>query len=129
MVSSPNLALLHDELVSVRPVLWSPINSHDLVVCSFLALFKNTDITSGFSELGSKVRYQINAHEPQIKPPIKIEKKKHSLLLTSYLSSFRIIKCCSKAIDMSCIRVDDCFLCLFFSVVCLQVQAWKVHYI
>nr|GMD03438.1 ankyrin repeat domain-containing protein 50-like [Ipomoea batatas] len=50
MVSSPNLAFFHIEPSWIKPPSpSSPRNSHDLVVCNRLALFKNTDITSRFS--------------------------------------------------------------------------------
>lgn len=49
MVSSPNLALLQRDSDGTCPSLSKLRNSHDLVVCSFLPLFGNTEITFGFS--------------------------------------------------------------------------------
>lgn len=51
MVSSPNLAFFHMEPECILPSRSSPRKFHDLVVCNFLPLFKNTDTTPGCSAI------------------------------------------------------------------------------
>jgi hypothetical protein len=51
MVSSPYLAVSHADHGGTSPPLSSPMNCHDLVVCSFRPLLGNTDTTPGNSEI------------------------------------------------------------------------------
>lgn len=49
MVSWPNLAFFQIELEGIMPSFSRPRKCHDLVVCSFLPLFKKTETTLGWS--------------------------------------------------------------------------------
>lgn len=77
IVSSPNLAVFHaDSAPLIVPTLSSPRKSHDLVVCSFLPWFKNTDNTFGFSASektnpfsGKKRRRRRRKIEPSVLSP------------------------------------------------------------
>lgn len=49
IVSSPNRAFFQIDFGGITPFLSNLRKSHECVVCSFLPLFKNTDMTSGCS--------------------------------------------------------------------------------
>lgn len=54
ITSSPYLAFFQSEDGGTTPSFSNPRKLHECVVCSFLALFKNTDTTSGCSALIKK---------------------------------------------------------------------------
>ena len=62
MVSSPYLAFSQADQCGTSPPLSSPMNCHDLVVCSLRPLFGNTDTTPGYPEIAPCNAFQKNIY-------------------------------------------------------------------
>jgi hypothetical protein len=75
MVSSPYLAFSQADHCGTSPSLSSPMNCHDLVVCSLRPLFGNTDTTPGYPDMHGMFTY---VHQGS-------EKKKNIISIATYI--------------------------------------------
>jgi hypothetical protein len=122
MVSSPYLATAHADPCGTSPLfLSSPMNCHDLVVCSLRPRFGNTDSTPGYSETWTQRwhGWQIDemafhvSTEKETKGGVKKKKKKKvQWRLTGDLGCLGRLHVGGESVDAAGVRVGDGLACL-----------------
>lgn len=113
MTSSP-LVFPHNDWGGKAPFLSNPRKFQECVVCNLCLLFKKTDMTLGCSTCinhKQQLQHQNNSFSNNTRYTFcRIN------AYTCNICCFIFLKYCSKPIDISIIRIKDCFLGLFYAV-------------